>query len=359
MQGPAIHYNIGVAAYRSGDLARAERAFDEVARTPAMAALAHYNRGLIALRRVDPGAARAWFERAARESSDERLSALAARQLNELPSPRAPAWSLYARGGIGYDDNVALRSESVDTPGSGENDSLAELLVAGSYSFGASWRADAAAGLTRYATLDEFDQTALSLGLTRDLAYKAWAIALGGFATRLSLGGEVYERSAAATVQATRAVGSGSLRAQLRVAAVNGEGDFSGLSGTRSGLGLEYDWTLRSLSFSVDTRAETNDSRDDAFATRWFEAGAAAHWAASPAWSLGAEVRLRRIRHPSPSTLQDAWTDRRATWQLEATRLLWRNVQLFVRYEHERTRSPVEAYAYDRNLVVVSLESWR
>ena len=45
MQGPAIHYNIGVAAYRSGDLARAESAFREVARTPAMAALAHYNLG--------------------------------------------------------------------------------------------------------------------------------------------------------------------------------------------------------------------------------------------------------------------------------------------------------------------------
>jgi Flp pilus assembly protein TadD len=47
MQGPAVHFNIGVAAYRSGELARAERAFREVAATPAMAALAYYNLGMV------------------------------------------------------------------------------------------------------------------------------------------------------------------------------------------------------------------------------------------------------------------------------------------------------------------------
>jgi Flp pilus assembly protein TadD len=41
MQGPAIYYNIGVAAYRSGAWERADQAFREVARTPAMASLAY------------------------------------------------------------------------------------------------------------------------------------------------------------------------------------------------------------------------------------------------------------------------------------------------------------------------------
>jgi hypothetical protein len=365
MQGPAIHYNIGVAAYRGGDLARAERAFAEAARTPAMAALAYYNLGLITRQRGDTNAARGWFARAARESTDERVSALAARQLGELPDAPVPAkGSLYARGGVGYDDNVALRSESIDTAGSGEDDSFAELLVAGSYSFGSRWRADGAAGLSRYTSLDEFDQTALSLGLARGFSVASWSLELGGNVTRLALGGDVYERSVAATAQARRSVGmgsfgTGSLRAQLRAANVDGEGDFAGLSGTRSGIGLEYAWTLRSLSFSLSTRAENNDSRDVAFETRWFEAGADLHWAASPAWTLGAGARSRRISHPSPSSTQDGWSDRRVVYQLEATKLLWKRLQLFVRYEHERTRSPVEEYAYDRNLVAVSLETWR
>jgi len=360
MQGPAIHYNIGVAAYRSGDLARADRAFREVARTPAMAALAHYNLGLVARQREDAKAARDWFERAARESADERLSALAARQLEEMPTAPLPAdWSLYARAGVGYDDNVALRSESVDAPGSGEGDNFADLLVAGSYSFRPHWRLDGAAGLSRYASLDEFDQTALSLGLTRGFEIVDWSLELGGYATRLSLGGDVYERSTTATAQAKRAIGRGSLRAQLRVAAVDGEGDFSGLSGTRTGLGLDYEWTQRSLTFAVHTRAEINDSRDDLFASRWYEAGAEARWVASPAWSFDAGVKLRRIRHPAQSAAQDAWSERRAVYQLEATRLVWKQMQLFVRYEHESASSPVDAYQYDRDLVVVSLETWR
>jgi hypothetical protein len=116
---------------------------------------------------------------------------------------------------------------------------------------------------------------------------------------------------------------------------------------------------LRSLSFAVNTRAEHNDSRDAAFATRWFDGGADAHWAVSPAWTLGAGFRLRRISHPSPSSTEKGWSDRRAIYQLEATKLLWKRVQLFVRYEHERTSSPVEAYGYDRNLIAVSLETWR
>ena len=164
MQGPAVHYNVGVAAYKMGNLARAEQAFHEVAKTPAMAALAHYNLGLVAQQRNDPRGAREWFERAKAESTDERITLLATRQLDALPHEPPPSqWSAYARGGIGYDDNVALRSQSIDTPGTGESDSFAVLLAAGSYTFQEHWRIDAAAGLSRYAELDEFDQTVIEV----------------------------------------------------------------------------------------------------------------------------------------------------------------------------------------------------
>ena len=135
MQGPAVHYNIGVAAYRSGDLARAETAFQEVARTPAMAALAHYNLGLVALKRGDEKAARQWLERVALETSDEKLASLAQSRLDEQPKvSTSTPWSLYARSGVGYDDNVALRSASIETIGSGQDDAFGELMLAGSYS---------------------------------------------------------------------------------------------------------------------------------------------------------------------------------------------------------------------------------
>ena len=89
MQGPAIHYNIGAAAYLGGDLPRAERAFREVARTPSMAALAYYNLGLVAQDRRDEREAREWFERTIQEYPHERLAQLASQRLAELPEARA------------------------------------------------------------------------------------------------------------------------------------------------------------------------------------------------------------------------------------------------------------------------------
>jgi hypothetical protein len=367
MQGPAVHYNIGVAAYRASDLARAERAFREVAATPAMAALAHYNLGLVALKRGDSAAARGWFERTSRETSDATLTALAARRLAELPGASAampavespPPWSVYGRGGIGFDDNVGLRSESLDTPGSGEDDTFAELLVAGSYSFASSWRADAAAGTTRYSSVEDYDQTAMSLGVTRELSLGAWRLDLGARLSRMSLGGDVYERSTTGAARAARGFdGGGTLRADLRLSDVDGEGVYAGLSGTRTNLGVQFDWTWRSVGFVARSRAESNDTREEAFETEWVELDAEARWAATPRWDFAAGGAWRRTKHPTPLD-GPAWVDRRVSLRLEATRELWRQAQLLVRYEREDNASPFAAYDYDRNWVAVSVEVWR
>ena len=362
MQGPAVHYNIGVAAYRTGDLARAETAFQEVARTPAMAALAHYNLALVALKRGDEKAARQWLERAALETSDEKLAHLAQSRLDELPKvATSAAWSLYARSGLGYDGNVALRATSIDTTGSGRGDSFGELMLAGSYSLRPSWRFDGAVGLLRYADLDEFNQDALSFGVVHGMTLNAWHLEPGVYVTQFSLGGNVYERSAAASAEATRTfVGYGLVRAQLRVSTVNGEGDFSGLTGSRSELGLRYEWEGRKAwRFGTQARAEFNDSEDEVFASRWLEIGADARWTASPQWTFVAGATLRQTRHPAPSMTQDAWNDDRTAIRLEATRLLWDHAQLFVRYEHEHNQSPIAENDYDRDWVAASIEFWR
>ena len=361
MNGPAVHYNIGVAAYRSGDQARAERAFLVVAETPSMAALAHYNLGLVELKRGHQKAARTWFDRAALESADEPLRNLARQRLEAMPPISPPAWSLYARSSVGYDDNVALRSPSIDSPGSGQDDVYGDLLVAGSYTLPTDWRIDGAAGLLRYSSLDEFDQGALSLGAVRQISLGDWYLELGAYGTQFTLGGDVYENSLAASAQAThRFSAEQALRAQLRAAAVNGEGDFSGLTGSRTDLALLYDQGWYSWNFGARARAEFNDSEDDIFATRWLELGAEAKWAATPLWSFGGGIAWRRTNHPAqPDAGLDAWDDRRTTLRVEVTRTLLKQLQLLLRYEHERNQSPVAASDYQRNWVAVSVEFWR
>lgn len=361
MQGPAIYYDIGVAAYRSGAYERAGQAFREVARTPAMAPLAYYNLGLVALKRNDYKSAREWFERAAGAATDDKLRALSAERLADLPAapPVESPWSYYARAGIGHDDNVALRAEAVSTPGTGKADSFAELLAAGSYSFLPSWRIDGAAALMHYSKLDDFDQTALSLGVANTLPLHSWYLELGGYGTQLSLGGDVYERSAAVTALASKQFGGGTLRGDMRLSAVNGEGDYSGLSGTRTELGAQYEWAWRSLTFATHVRAEFNDSDDEFFASHWSELGAEARWALSPLWSFSAAARQRHTSHPEVPDTQAAFDDRRTALRLEATRTLWKQAQLYVRYEHEHSQSDVELYDYDRDWIAASIEIWR
>lgn len=362
MQGPVIHYNIGAAAFRGGDLPRAERAFREVAEasnTPSMTALAHYNLGLVAMQTREEREARRWFERAIEESPDVRVVELASRRIAELPEPRAPALSYYSRGGFGYDDNVSLRSSSIEGPTTGVEDTYGELIVAGSYSLG-GWRVDASGAMLEYINHDEFSQSVYSLGGARVFTLENWYFEVGASAAQLSLGGDVYERDTAASALASRMFFGGSrLRAQIRASRVDGKADFIGLTGDRTELGVFFDKSWRAWIFGVHARAEDNDSEDPVFASRWIQLGTEARYALSPAWGLMANAALRRIAHPAQSETLHSWNDNRATLQLGVTRALWKQTQLFVRLEHERNSSPVVGYDYDRNLVAASIETWR
>jgi hypothetical protein len=360
MEGPAIHYNIGAAAYRAGDLPRAERAFHEVARTPRMAALAHYNLGVVALDRRDEREARDWFERVVQGSSvDPRLRMLATRRLEELPRARpAGSWSLYARGGAGYDDNIALRSESVDSSATGEKDSYRELTVAGSYSLGA-WRLDAGAGSLDYSNLGEFDQRSFFLGGVRGFRLDTWNLEVGVHGSQSSFGGEVFERQAAAGALATRMFSGGDrLRARLRIASARGAGLFSGLTGDRTELGLYYDKAWRSWQFGTHTRAEINASEDPLFESRLIQVGGEARYAFSPVLAFSLGVALRRTTRPALSETIGGWDDDRVSLQFGATRALGKQTQVLLRYEHERNDSPVAGFDYDRNRALASVEFW-
>jgi tetratricopeptide (TPR) repeat protein len=361
MTGPAIHYNIGSAAYRGGDLPRAERAFREVARTPSMASLAYYNRGLVALERRDETDAREWFQRTLHDATpDARLQMLASRRLEELPESRSPgAWYYYSRAGVGYDDNVALRSASFDSAATGQADAYGELILATTYSIG-QWRVDTGASLLEYQDLHDFSQSNYYFGGARGFRTDQWYFELGATGSQASLGGDVYERDVAAGGQATRLFAGGSrLRAQLRATSVQGQGLFTGLTGRRVESGLYFDQHWRGWSVGAHARAETDDSDDPVFTSRWFQLGADTGYEISPVWNLALSAALRRTRHAAQPDTVGSWDDKRATLLVGLSRTLWKRTQLFVRYERERNDSPVAGYDYERSWAAVSLENWR
>jgi Tfp pilus assembly protein PilF len=360
MDGPAIHYNIGAAAYRAGDLPRAERAFREVARTPSMAAIANYNLGLVALDRRDEREAREWFESATRDTAaNHRIVELASRRLEELPQPTAAGrWSYYARAGAGQDDNIALRSDTIASSATGDADSFGELVVAGSYSVG-GWRIDGGASMLEYQELDDFSQSSLYLGGARGFRLDKWYLELGALGSQSSFGGEVYERTTSAGALLTRLFYGGSrLRAQVRAGAVDGQGLFAGLTGNRQELGVYYDRGWRAWYFGAHARAERNSSDDPIFATRWVQLGAETRYTASPYWGFMLGAAARRTSRPAISGDIAGWDDDRLSLQAGVMRTLWKQAQLYLRYEHEANGSPVPGFDYERNRASASVEFW-
>ena len=246
MEGPAVQYNIGAAAYLGGDLPRAERAFLEVARTPAMAALAHYNLGLVALQRRDEREARDWFERTTQDSLRMSVWRRSRRSASRSCRRRAPrgVCSYYTRGGAGYDDNISLRSGSIESSATGDEDSYGELIFGGSYSFG-DWRVDTAAV---NAPVHDSMNSARPHFLWAARAASGWTIGTSS-SVRTARSFRSAARSSSRTWRPERRrrgcfTNGSRLSAQLRATSVEGKGDFPGLTGDRTEFGLYYDMRL-------------------------------------------------------------------------------------------------------------------
>ena len=130
------------------------------------------------------------------------------------------------------------------------------------------------------------------------------------------------------------------------------------MTGDRTELGLYYDKSWRAWYFGAHTRSELNDSEDPVFESSWIQIGAETRYALSPLWGFSAGAALRRTKHAAQPGTLDSWNDNRVTLQVGATRSLWKQSQLFVRYELERNDSPVAGYDYDRNRFCASVEWW-
>lgn len=293
MSGPAVHFNIGVASFRLGRYAEAQSAFEEVARTPAMAGLAYYNLGLVAARQGDASKATRWFLMVEQTTEDERLRALASAQLGELaPPPPDRNWLGYAAFGAGYDDNVALVSNSDVLGISGTADSFAELQLALSAPLAQPWRLDAGLSLIDYQDLDTFDQLGIHGGGRYRWEIGDWTNDVGLQLAHTMLDGEGFENRRTLMLQtASQVLGDARLRMRYRFNDIDGLDEFSGLSGRRHEAGGRISWARQSWDFSAEFQFEVGDYDDSTLSAtrqrlsfdvqRTFSAGWAALFEAS------------------------------------------------------------------------------
>lgn len=354
LPGPAVHFNIGVAAFRLGRYQRAEAAFIETARTPAMAALAHYNLGLTLLRRGDSRAAARWFELAEQEAADERLRSLATAQLAALPPPPDRTWVGYASLGAGYDDNVALISDSSVLGVSGVDDSFAEAQLALGVPLAQSWRLDASAALLDYQDLDRFDQFDAQGGARYRLLTGPWTNDIGLQLAYTTLDGEGFENKRMLTLQASRGLyGDWQFRARYRFSDIDGMNEFAGVGGHRHEVGARLGWTRGRWDLGAAYELDVSD-HDDALlsATRHQLAFDVQH-EFNEVWTLAFDAALRHSRYDVAANGEED----RIEFELAIARALSTRWRLVLRYAYGDNDADLAEYNYDRNRIGAMLEA--
>lgn len=354
MSGPAVHFNIGVCAYRLGRWSRASPAFREVARTPAMAALAHYNLGLVALGAGKQDEATRWFAQAEREAADEQLRSLATAQLARMPPPPERDWLAYGSFAAGYDDNVALISGGDVLGVSDTDDTFAELQLAAAAPLTGPWRFDGGLGLLDYQDLDSFDQLSLNAGARYRMPLGDWNGEAALQVAYSTLDGEGFESRQALLLQATRALTADwRLRARYRFSFIDGLNGFSGLDGHKHELSVRGLWRSGSWDVAVAYRFDSNDYDDTSLSFDRHQLAVDAQRELDENWIVQASLTGDRSRYDDTAN----GSEERTEIALAVSRKLgslWRAV---VRYAYADNQADLPEFDYSRSRVSAGVEA--
>lgn len=355
MSGPAIHFNIGVASYRLGRYAEAERAFTEVARTPAMAGLAYYNLGLVGVQKGDTKAAARWFSMVEQTTEDERLRDLAATRLAGLaPPPPDRDWLGYASVGAGYDDNVALVSNSNVLGISGTEDSFAEAQFAISAPLTQPWRFDAGLSYIDYQDLDSFDQLGVNGGARYRREIGDWKHDVGLQFTYTTLDGEGFENRGTLLVQTTRHVlGDARLRLRYRFNELDGLGEFSGQSGRRHEAGARITWVRPTWDFGAEYQFDIGDYDDSTLSATRHRLSAEFQRTFSAGWAVMLETSLRH----SDYDLESNGSEDRAEVALSISKTLNDRWRVVVRHAYTENSADLSEFDYRGNRISAGFEA--
>lgn len=354
MTGPAVHFNIGVCAYKLGRWARADAAFREVARTREMAALARYNLGLVALGAGKSAEAQRWFAQVERETSDERLKSLATARLAQLPGPPERNWLAFGSLAAGYDDNVALISGGDVLGVSGTDDSFAELQVGGAAPLVGNWRFDGGLVLLDYTDLDSFDQLSLNAGARYRMKIQDWAGEAALQVTYATLDGNGFENKRMLVLQATRPLPDDwRLRVRYRFSDIEGLDGFDGLDGTRHELGVRGLWRRGSWDVTVNYRFDTSDHADEALSFDRHQLSVDAEYELYTDWTLQGSLAHER----SSYDLSENGTEERSEIALGLNRDFGSTWRAFVRYSYADNSADVPEFDYERNRISAGVEA--
>jgi tetratricopeptide (TPR) repeat protein len=357
MDGPAVHYNLGVAAYRLKRFDRARVAFETVARTPTMEALARYNLGLIAKAEGDERKASEEFAKAHAQTEDERLRSLARAQLELLAAPAAPAprtWSAFAASGMGYDDNVTLTSNGQALGITRESDVYGDTQLVASATLSSTWRFDVDASFLNYADLDEFDQWGLGGGGRYRIVSGDWTWDAGAQLGTTYLNGDRFDVRHSAYAQALRPLTTTlTLRGRYRLTNVDGGEQYPGLDGLRQEFSARLVSVGRTWTTSLAYLLDLSDYDSPALSATRNQLLADARTALTNKWTAWVALSYRRSDYEDPAF----GAENRTELTVAAERLLNERWLLVMQYSLTDNDADVSVFAYRRNRVFAGVEA--
>jgi tetratricopeptide (TPR) repeat protein len=352
MDGAALHYNIGVAHYRLADYRNAAAAFTLIAdRYPEMRGLAQYNLGLVAQRQGDRAAAESYFQQALRNSDDEVIRYLAARQLRADTPPERKEWLTLIDLRFGHDDNVLLLAEDIALPdGQSNESSFTEFwaLVSGPIPKERGFRFDGSAFAVRYPDASVFDQTMLRIGGVYEWAWGTWRAELGPHVSYATLDGDTFEKRVGVGARIRREIGrQASFGIRLLHDDISeGASRFAAFKGSRDWLELRVDRRLTYGRFTAAYALEENDREGATVSPRRNKLSLRYQHAFNPRWVGDAQLSFRESRYDE---LAEPRTEDLTELALALIRTFTNGWQLSGLVSLAANDSAVPTVEYDRN----------
>lgn len=377
IDAPQLGYDLGVTYYHLGRYSEARHEFSLLTSIPDLAALAHYNLGLIAMHSGDRSGALAQFDLACRLAPDAQLRTLAAEARSRLDSGfvSQPNWTAFFDTGAGYDNNVALTSESTVLAPTHTGSSVASLLagVTGQLSGREvrGWQVVGTYYRMQYPSVSQFNQTYLHVGSQYRWSPPGWSNTAGFYLGDLTLGRSNFETLATVSVDVKRHLGNGDeLRAYYRYTRVRGDGVYDYLTGWHQSLGAESVFRFTHTEFTLGYSFDFNERNNYNSASQFLSASptenglyAVLDWHRTPAlnWSFEADYQHSHYQGADFIPLNGATTSvfREENWLSAVVRLnytLSDRWALRADWRFTDNRSNIPVYSYRSSQVMLSLE---
>jgi tetratricopeptide (TPR) repeat protein len=355
VEGPAIHYNLGVCHYRLQSYSQAEAEFRLVAdRYPKMRALAEYNIGLVLLAEDRAAEARRQFELARQTSTDEKITRLAEAMLrrtgpSSVPLETSPRWVSGVDLNVGHDDNVALLDDASLPAGQSTDSAFTELLavVSGPLKSGPGLRFDGSLYAVNYADAGEFDQTAARVGGAYRWTTGAWRMEAEAHFTDSTLDGDAFEHRLGAGISLKRPLSPATTLGLSLVheAVDSGNSRFAFLEGSREQLGVSWDRYGANGRLTLGYRYESNDRSSPTVSPTRNGASLRYRYTMSPVWMADLSFAFRKSVFDDANTPRD---EERTDVSVGLRRRFSRTWHLNGTYLWSDNRSNVTAFTYTR-----------